>query len=316
MVVFCLVAIRIACVMCSAEVRLEGLGKVPPVFQAVLSGDSSQLKKLLSQGADPNEKTEWGWAPLHQAMFARVEISRILLDAGADVNIRLGNFDSIPSSQWTPLFYAVSLGRSDLVGELIKHGANLNISDTTGNSPLFYATQRGYKDIADLLAKAGARPLVDVPAPIGSLTPAYYPRGPGEPAVSIPDLYQAILLHNKAQVEALLKQGANPNGTAPVQGWSPLHYAMQSDVDICRLLLDYGADPNVRVAKNERGQSNDWTPLFYAVYHGRDDLIAELLRHGAKIDITDAMGHSPLWYARDRKKERTLELLKAAGAHD
>jgi ankyrin repeat protein len=134
--------------------------------------------------------------------------------------------------------------------------------------------------------------------------------------VPIPQLYQAIMLHDKQRVENLLKSGADPNERVP-SGLAALHEAMNCSVEICRLLLQHGADPNIRVAKNEQGGgTNDWTPLFYAAYDGRDDLVVELLRHGAKVNIVDAVGRSPLWYARDQKKDRAVQLLKAAGAHD
>jgi len=109
-----------------------------------------------------------------------------------------------------------------------------------------------------------------------------------------------------------LKSGADPNKRNP-SGYTPLHEAMKSDLEICRSLLDHGADPNIRV-RNLHGFSNDWTAIFFAAYYGRDDLISELLRHGARVNVVDAMGRSPLWYARDQRKEAAVKLLKAAGA--
>jgi hypothetical protein len=35
-----------------------------------------------------------------------------------------------------------------------------------------------------------------------------------------------------------------------------------------------------------------------------------LLRHGTKVNIVDATGKSPLWYARDQKKEAAVKALK------
>jgi ankyrin repeat protein len=302
-------------VLCTSSLHGQDVGyppRIPALFRAVLSGDALKLKELLKQGADPNEKTQWGWAPLHQAMFMRPEICQILLKAGADVNIRIGEFGPVPSNQWTPVFYATSLGRTDLIIELLKHGANVNILDRQGHQPLFYAVLNRKKDIADLLRKAGAQPLLETPLTAPMATPAYYPHGPLGPAVPIPKLYQAIMMHDRRRVEDLLKGGADPNERVPT-GLAPLHEAMESDLLICQLLLQYGADPNIRVAKNEQGGTNDWTPLFYAAYDGRDDLIAELLNHGAKANIVDAVGRSPLWYARDQKKEAATKLLRAAG---
>ncbi len=290
-------------------------GQVNPVFQAVLADDSAKLTALLKQGANPNEKTAWGWAPLHQAMFMRAEIAKILLSAGADVNVRVSDVGSMPSPRWTPLFYAASLGRADLVTELLKQKVDVNALDLAGKTPLFYAVQRQHREVAELLGKAGASPLKEIPGPAPFATPAYYPNGIFGPAITVPELYQAVMLHDKARVEALLKQGADPEAREPMGGDAALYCAMSADVDIVKLLLDYGADVNVHAGQNKKGESNNWTPLFAAVYLGRDDLVAELLRRGAKVNIKDAWGKSPLWYARDRKKAKIIELLRAAGAH-
>jgi hypothetical protein len=49
------------------------------------------LKRLLSEGADPNYRVEWcndGSPTLHQwALYAHVEAVQLLLDHGADINI-------------------------------------------------------------------------------------------------------------------------------------------------------------------------------------------------------------------------------------
>ena len=64
-----LLAGLLACVTISAGGGLPEKGaSVPLVFDAVLHRDVIKLKGLLEVGADPNERTFWGWAPLHQAM--------------------------------------------------------------------------------------------------------------------------------------------------------------------------------------------------------------------------------------------------------
>lgn len=284
------------------------VGGIPPVFEAVLHGDVSKLKRLLIAGKNPNEKSPWGWAPLHQAMYYRLEVTKLLLDFGGDVDAQVSDHGPIPSNGWTPIFYAVSLGRVDLALELVKRGANINLEDATGKTPLFYAVQNGRSDMAGLLKQFGARPLKEIPVERPKPTPAYYPNGLTGEAKPIPELFQAVMLHDADRVKTLLSRGANPNEKTPY-GWAAIHEAMNCDLTICRLLLDYGADPNLRVS--EKQHSSNWTALFFAAYYGRDDLVIELLHHGAHIDVKDSLGRSPRWYARQQGRNETVQLLHA-----
>jgi ankyrin repeat protein len=284
-------------------------GNIPPVFEAVLKDDVERLKGLLNAGDNPNEKSPWGWAPLHQAMYRRLEVTKLLLDAGVDVDVRVADFGTVPGDHWTPLFYAVELGRADLVTELLKHGAKLSVTDARGKPPLFYALQQGRQDIVDLLERSGAPLLSTTPIAVARSSPAYYPQGFRGKAERIPELYQAVMLHDTLRVQRLLDEGIDPNERSPF-GWAPLHQAMECDLAICKSLLDHGADPDIRV--NEKVHSSNWTPLFFAVYYGRDDLVIELLRHHAKVRISDSLGRSPIWYANDQRKSTTLQLLRAA----
>jgi uncharacterized protein len=117
------------------------------------------------------------------------------------------------------------------------------------------------------------------------------------------------------EVEHLLQRGANPNEMSP-PGVSPLIEAMgyQTDPRIAELLIKYGADVNVRTPKNERGQTNDWTPIFYAIYRKRTDLVAVLLKHGAKIELRDVQEKSPLDLAREVKDPAIVNQIEAATA--
>lgn len=295
-----------------SDVKLVATARIPPVFQATAFGDPSRLRALLKAGENPNERTPWGWAPLHQAMFVDTEVCRVLINGGADVNIRTAGSRLNPNNGWTPIYYAVSQGRYDLVKDLLAAGADVNLIDAAGHPPLFYAIQREQREIASLLRSSGADKLPQEPQPKSEATPAFYPNGPGGPAANVPPLYQAVLMHNKRRVKTLLEDGANPNEKSGIGGWLPLHHAMHGDLETCRTLLEFGANPNARVGQNRLGQTNGWTPIFIAVYNGRADLVNELLCHGASADITDSVGRSPLWYARQRRDKRIVQMLEAA----
>lgn len=295
-----------------AESNLVSVRPVTPFVRAVLNGDVQATKEELSRGADPNQREYNGRAALHEAMSSRSEIAKALLEAHADANIRVNGFDRDPTNGWTPIFFAINSGRTDLVKLLIKYGANVNITDAQNKPPLSYAIARQRNEIVALLLKAGARPPSQSLSRIPQPTATYSSEALVQPDAADMQLSQAILLHDRDKVKSSLEHGADPNKPNHA-GYTPLHEAMKCDVEICRLLLDHGADPNIPV-KNLRGFSNNWTPIFFAAYYGRDDLISELLRHGAEVKVVDAMGKSPLWYARDQKKEAAVKVLEAAGA--
>lgn len=74
--------------------------------------------------------------PLH--VVAQRGGDKILIDllvnkGGIDPNSQSG------SSKWTPIFYAIISKHTETVIELLRLGADLNVSDKEGKSPLFYA---------------------------------------------------------------------------------------------------------------------------------------------------------------------------------
>lgn len=57
---------------------------------------------------------------------------------------------------WTPLIFASSYGRTDIVKRLIENGANVETVGSEGWTPLMYASHNGYLDNVKLLIEAGA----------------------------------------------------------------------------------------------------------------------------------------------------------------
>jgi len=288
----------------------------PALSRSVLNGDAEAVKQELSRGADPNAIGPDGLSPLHQSVIhARTTIAQLLLDAHANPDIRTGNVRSMPNRHWTPLFFAVMGGREDLVKLLLKYGADANGLDADNNTPLYYGVARGANEIAAILVQAGARPLIQTPQPSLDSRPQFYSSdssGWHASPLRVPELYVGVVQFDARKVESLLKKGADPNERAP-SGHAPLHEAMKADPEISRLLLKYGADPNIRI---QNASSNRWTPIFFAAYYGRDDLIEILLNAGAKADVTDAFGRTPLYYAKQKNKPKAAALLNRAGSRD
>jgi len=140
-----------------------------------------------------------------------------------------------------------------------------------------------------------------------------YPHGPNSSPIPVTDLYQAIMENDPREVESLLRRGANPNEPSP-PGVFPLIQAMgyQTDPKIAELLIKHAADVNVRTPKNEHGQTNGWSPIFYAIYRKRADLVSVLLKHHAKVTFRDIQGKSPLDWAKEVKDPTMIKEIESA----
>ena len=116
---------------------------------AMLLGNESFFNTYLENGGDPNsldgEESLLGMA----AYYGKIEIARLFLEAGANVNIghqRMG---------FTPLHYAAR-GNVELVQLLLEWGADIERADDCRSRPLHFAADTGAVDVIELLLDRGA----------------------------------------------------------------------------------------------------------------------------------------------------------------
>lgn len=116
---------------------------------AVREHDQHQAERLLKAGADVNASDVWGTRAL--ALAARggdVDLTRLLLEFGAMVDARGEGF--------TPLGAAALHGQSETVRLLLQAGADPNLKSSNGRTPLMEAVVANRPDIAQVLMEHGA----------------------------------------------------------------------------------------------------------------------------------------------------------------
>ena len=89
------------------------------------------------------------------ARFGRADVVKVLLEAGADPNYRLPEFES-EQTYATPLYSASGNGHTEVVHILLEAGADATVVDPWLGSALHIARLREHHEIEALLEEAGA----------------------------------------------------------------------------------------------------------------------------------------------------------------
>jgi ankyrin repeat protein len=276
-----------------------------PLHFAAAHGDLETVRLLVEAGADIEGKGDdhgvgvLGWASCFRDV--RQEVAAYLLGHGATLNlwtaIALDRADDLRvmvaedrsllaarmtrnQHRRTPLHHAAFKNRPRMVRLLIELGADPNARDATGATALTTASEEG----ADPSIVAGLRKAGVISDLLTAVNMRRYAEAEtmlrDDPARIGPDGGDTIALHlsvnkrNLAAIRWLLTHGIDVNAKRPM--WdcnhTALHMTIESGaIEIARLLLDAGADPNVRDDKFHS------TALGWAEFFGRDDM-AELIR--------------------------------------
>ncbi|CAM9660701.1 unnamed protein product [Choristocarpus tenellus] len=107
--------------------------------------------------------------------------------------------------------------------------SNIDVRDQEGNTLLILVCQHACEDLVEPILAKGADPLATNGVGVSALHYACY-----------------VDSSSRDAVEALLWRGADPSTIETTYGCTPLHYAAGSgDEELCALLLEHGASPQV-----------------------------------------------------------------------
>lgn len=135
------------------NVKFDSINKHSLLTLCALHGYDELIKFLLEKGADINYVNDIGRFPLlYTYMYNKISCAKILIDAGADINIKF--------ETRSLLYYAVANSSTELIELLMSKGVGLNTESSPDFTPLTQATWLSDQKIVEFLLKNGADPLV------------------------------------------------------------------------------------------------------------------------------------------------------------
>ena len=194
----------------------------------------------------------------------------------------------------TALFAAVNANQTDAVEFLLKHGADVELTDD-GFTPIIVAAEYGYGYLVKLLlthkANPDARPRFNsTTALIRAARRGHLPvvrqllKYDADVNARDKDGRTAIWLaafFGHEDVVRLLAQAPAQIDAADDNGATPLMAASQENhVGVIQILLDANAN------KEKKDNKGGYTPLLYAAEMGMVEAVAFLIRRDAKLDAT------------------------------
>ena len=305
-----------------------------PLMEAASDGNTSLIEKLLKAGADPNAPGVDGMTALMiVARSTNVKAATLLMEHGANVNA-LENQKKQSALMWAAAQNQGPMVRELIAhGANVNQRALVNVTATAlfananpldwpsnvstepraqprapgGMTPLLYATREGCLECVKAMVEAGAdKDLID-------------PEG-------VTPLIMAISNFHFDVAAYLIKAGANVDKW-DLWGRSPIYCAVDlntiphggradqpsldetTSLQVIDMLLDAGANPNLQLKllppyRNlgaDRGVDRmltiGTTPLLRAAKALDAPAVAALVKHGARLDIPNNQGITPVMAA-------------------
>jgi ankyrin len=266
--------------------RAGGTAGYTALLFAVRMGDARSVRVLLDAGADVNDAAEDGFSALTlAAVRGHVDVAKLLLEWGADATASGPGFTAL---HWAAGTWETTLTTSDITTER----AGNHEWNTLGG------LKAGKLELVKKLVAYGAEPNARMRA---APTRAGSTKNPSLPElVGATPFFLAAMAGDAAVMQALLDGGADPALTTKVGSTALMAAAgagrMLGETTMTQekvrgaaaLALKTGADVN---AVDSYGN----TALHYAAYHRLDTVVEFLVEKGARFDVKNKFGETPLW---------------------
>ena len=297
-----------------ADPRTRAKSGFSALLFAARAGDRASAARLLEAGANVNDPAADGSSPLLVATVrGHTSFARWLLERGADPNVA--------GTGYTPLHWAAGSWETELSGP---RGIRID-RDEEWQGIRGLAAERA--DFVRALLDGGADPNVAItkaPPRVG-----FTVFRPGALIGATP-FWLAAMAGDVDVMRALVEYGAdarrpNQDGTTPLMAAAGVGRVLaetrlspDATLPAVRLARELGADVN---AANATGD----TALHGAAHIRSDAIVRFLAEHGARLDVTNARGETPLAIAERTVaagsapvfvRTSTGDLLRALGAKD
>ncbi|XP_072540584.1 kinase D-interacting substrate of 220 kDa B isoform X4 [Salminus brasiliensis] len=253
------------------------------LFSYVEEENLSALKTHLDKFKEVDGRSDNGQTPLMLAAEqGSLEIVQELIRRGANVNL-----DDVDC--WSALISAAKEGHVEVVKELLDSSAYIEHRDMGGWTALMWAAYKGRVEVTKVLLENGANPNTTGQY---SVYPIIWAAGRGHAEIV------KLLLKHEAKVNCSDKYGTTPLIWAARKG----HY------DCVMHLLENGADVDQEGA-------NSMTALIVAVKGGYTEVVKELLKRNPNVNMTDKDGNTALMIAAKEGYTEIVQDLLDAGTY-
>uniref|UniRef100_A0A8C2Q0X0 Kinase D-interacting substrate 220b n=1 Tax=Cyprinus carpio TaxID=7962 RepID=A0A8C2Q0X0_CYPCA len=254
------------------------------LFSYVEEENLAAVKAHLDKFKEVDGRSDNGQTPLMLASEqGSLEIVQELIRRGANVNL-----DDVDC--WSALISAAKEGHVEVVKELLENSAYIEHRDMGGWTALTWASYKGRVEVAKFLLETGANP--NTTGQQYSVYPILWAAGRGHAEIV------NLLLEHGAKVNCSDKYGTTPLIWAARKG----HY------DCVMHLLENGADVDQEGA-------NSMTALIVAVKGGFTEVVKELLKRNPNVNMTDKDGNTALMIAAKEGYTEIVQDLLDAGTY-
>jgi ankyrin repeat protein len=298
-----------------ALVRYE-YNYTPPMHFAVREGHASLVRFLLDHGAS----TSYQSYPFGDSLLTIAE-DHEHSDVASVLRERLARQFALTDGLTTILEAARQGDLTRVEQEIGRDPSLARGSNDVGMTPLHAAANNGHLAVVRALLAAGAPVDAEMSDGYRPIHCALMPRGRVRPAPEASNAVADALIAHGAEytiVVALLRGDRQFAKNALARDSSladfedschrrPISIAAdRDDLEMVRLLLQHGANPNLPEEGAPRGHA-----LWTAVYHRRREMARVLVEHGADPNAMVESSGTPIGHAR--KDPELLALLRAHG---